>query len=195
MARKKLSEREIQRALADLNGWKIEDVNLKRRFEFKNFAEALNFVNQVGAIAESADHHPDISFGWGYAEFSITTHDTGGLTQNDFDLAREIEAIWTELETLKFEINEQNRSVVTVHQIVKDSDGNVLADAEVRPIFTIEDDLTSLYEIGEADTINEMIQKNKAASEQWDFQLLFLAIVFYQRGVNYLKSETSVIRK
>ncbi len=91
MARKKLTEAEIETALTDLNDWKIEGVNLKRRFEFENFAEALEFVNRVGAVAERRDHHPDISFGWGYAEFSITTHDTGGLTQNDFDLANEIE--------------------------------------------------------------------------------------------------------
>jgi len=91
MARKKLSEEEIETALAGLNDWKIEGVNLMKRFEFENFAEALSFVNRVGAIAEQRDHHPDISFGWGYAEFSITTHDTGGLTQNDFDLAEAIE--------------------------------------------------------------------------------------------------------
>ena len=91
MARKNLSGEEIQTALTELNGWKIDSVNLKRRFEFANFADALKFVNRVGAIAESRDHHPDIFFGWGYAEFSITTHDTGGLTQNDFDLAKAIE--------------------------------------------------------------------------------------------------------
>ncbi len=93
MARKKLSDEEIQTALTDLNGWKIDGVNLKRRFKFANFLEALEFVNRVGAIAESRDHHPDIFFGWGYAEFSITTHDTGGLTQNDFDLAKAIENV------------------------------------------------------------------------------------------------------
>ena len=91
MARKKLSDEEIETALADLNGWKTEGVNLKKRFEFKNFAESLEFVNKVGAIAEAADHHPDITFGWGYAEFAVTTHDTGGLTQNDFDLAKAID--------------------------------------------------------------------------------------------------------
>jgi 4a-hydroxytetrahydrobiopterin dehydratase len=86
VARKKLSETESETALAKLNGWKIEGVTLKKRFEFKNFAEALDFVNRV-------DHHPDIYFGWGYAEFSVTTHDTGGLTQNDFDLAQKINEI------------------------------------------------------------------------------------------------------
>jgi hypothetical protein len=66
---------------------------------------------------------------------------------------------------LEFETDEKNRNVVTVHQIIKDLQGNVLADATVRQIFTIEDGLISLYEIGETDTIQEMIQKNKAANE------------------------------
>jgi len=93
VARKKLSAEEIQTALTDLKEWKTEGVNLKKRFEFADFAEALDFVNRVGAIAERRDHHPDIRLGWGYAEFAITTHDTGGLTQNDFDLAKEIERV------------------------------------------------------------------------------------------------------
>ncbi len=78
----------------------------------------------------------------------------------------QFKAIQPELETLKFETDKNNRSVVTVHQIIKDLDGNVLADAEVRQTFSIEDGLISLYEIGETDTINEMIQKNKAAGDQ-----------------------------
>ena len=93
MARKKLSAEEIAEQIAELKTWAAEDGNLKKRFAFKNFAEALEFVNKVGAIAEKLDHHPDITFGWGYAEFSITTHDAGGLTHNDFDLAKDIEKI------------------------------------------------------------------------------------------------------
>ena len=93
MARKKLDEKEITGKLSDLKGWKVDGVNLKKRFEFADFAEALDFVNKAGEIAERRDHHPDISFGWGYAEFAITTHDAGGLTENDFVLAREIAAI------------------------------------------------------------------------------------------------------
>jgi hypothetical protein len=73
--------------------------------------------------------------------------------------------IQPELETLKFETDEKNRNIVTVHQIIKDLQGNVLADVIVHQIFTIEDGLISLYEIGETDTIQEMIQKNKAANE------------------------------
>jgi 4a-hydroxytetrahydrobiopterin dehydratase len=91
MARKRLSEQEIENALTNLNDWQVKDKNLFKRFEFSNFAEALDFVNRAGAIAEKLDHHPDITFGWGYAKFSITTHDTGGLTHNDFDLAQELE--------------------------------------------------------------------------------------------------------
>ena len=93
MERKKLSAEEIENQLKGLKNWTVEGVNLKKRFEFKKFVEALDFVNRVGEIAERRDHHPDISFGWGYAEFSITTHDRGGLTDFDFALAKEIDKL------------------------------------------------------------------------------------------------------
>ncbi|HTK25764.1 MAG TPA: 4a-hydroxytetrahydrobiopterin dehydratase [Pyrinomonadaceae bacterium] len=93
MERRKLSHDEIEQAIKGLNGWRAEDDMLVKRFEFPNFAESLAFVNKVGERAEAADHHPDIKFGWGYAEFEITTHDRGGITDFDFALAREIEEI------------------------------------------------------------------------------------------------------
>ena len=93
MERKKLSDEEIERRLLDLDEWEAENDNLKRHFEFENFAEALAFVNRVGALAEERDHHPDVLFGWGYAEFFITTHDVGGITARDFELAQAIENI------------------------------------------------------------------------------------------------------
>ena len=71
----------------------------------------------------------------------------------------QFKAIQPQLETLKFETDEKNRNVVTVHQIIKDLQGNVVVDTTVHQIFTIEDGLISLYEIGETDTIQEMIQK------------------------------------
>ncbi len=74
--------------------------------------------------------------------------------------------IQPELETLKFETDENNRNVVTVHQVIKDLQGNLLADATVQQIFTIEDGLISLYEIGETETIQEMIQKARTFDEQ-----------------------------
>jgi hypothetical protein len=69
--------------------------------------------------------------------------------------------IQVQLETLKFEMDEKNRNVVTVHQIVKDLQGNLLADMTVKQIFTIENDLIVLYEIGETETIQEMIQLSR----------------------------------
>ena len=93
MAREKLNAEAIEKGLSELKGWKVSGVKLVKRFEFENFEKSLDFVNKAGAIAERLDHHPDIHFGWGYAEFEITTHDTGGLTHNDFDLAKEIDAI------------------------------------------------------------------------------------------------------
>ena len=93
MARKKMSAEQIVEQVGELKTWITEDDILKKRYNFKNFAEALEFVNKIGAIAEKRDHHPDITFGWGYAEIALTTHDAGGLTHNDFDLAKAIEEI------------------------------------------------------------------------------------------------------
>jgi hypothetical protein len=72
--------------------------------------------------------------------------------------------IQPELEILGFETDEKNRDVVTVHQIVKDLQGNMLADATIHQIFTIENGLISLYEIGETETIQERIQRTKAST-------------------------------
>ena len=93
MERKKLADDEISDLLTDLPDWRAENDQLKRRFKFANFVESLAFINKVGEIAEAADHHPDITFGWGYAEIAITTHDRGGITDVDFDLASRIDGL------------------------------------------------------------------------------------------------------
>ena len=93
MTRKKLSAKEMEAALVNLQGWKVDGGKLVKHYEFENFAESLSFVNKIGGIAEAADHHPDIKFGWGYADIELTTHDTGGLTHNDFDVAGKIERV------------------------------------------------------------------------------------------------------
>jgi 4a-hydroxytetrahydrobiopterin dehydratase len=76
-----------------LNDWRAASEKLAKRFEFADFAASLEFVNRVGTIAERLDHHPDVLFGWGYAEFFITTHDAGGITGRDFELAKEIDEL------------------------------------------------------------------------------------------------------
>ncbi len=67
---------------------------LEKNFIFKNFISSQNFVNNVGEIAEEEGHHPDISFGWGYAKIIITTHAIEGLSENDFILAAKIDQIF-----------------------------------------------------------------------------------------------------
>ena len=93
MERKKLSAGEIETRLSNINSWSADGGKLHKRFEFENLAASLAFVYRAGELAEAADHHPDITFGWGYAEFDITTHDRGGITDHDFALAEQIERL------------------------------------------------------------------------------------------------------
>ena len=93
MERRLLNEDEVTSALSKLNGWQADNNKLTKKLSFANFAESLAFVNRVGQIAEAADHHPDITFGWGYAEISTTTHDRGGVTDVDLALASKIDAL------------------------------------------------------------------------------------------------------
>ncbi len=93
MNRRKLIDEEISEKLSGVDGWEVAGKLLKKRFSFDNFAESLAFVNKVGEIAEKHDHHPDITFGWGYAEIALTTHDTGGLTEFDFAVANAVNMI------------------------------------------------------------------------------------------------------
>ena len=67
---------------------------LNKKFIFKNFFNSQKFVNKVGEISEEEGHHPDIKFGWGYAEIQITTHAVEGLSENDFILAAKIDQIF-----------------------------------------------------------------------------------------------------
>jgi 4a-hydroxytetrahydrobiopterin dehydratase len=67
------------------------DISEIKKFNFKNFLDSQDFVNKVGIISENEGHHPDISFGWGYAEIKITTHAIKGISENDFILAAKID--------------------------------------------------------------------------------------------------------
>ena len=93
MNRELLSDVALTEAIARLKGWTTEDKFLKKHMKFENFAAALSFVNQVGVLAEAADHHPDITFGWGYADIALTTHDRGGITDFDVALGRNIDTL------------------------------------------------------------------------------------------------------
>ena len=67
---------------------------LEKNFNFTNFLESQKFVNNVGQISEKEGHHPDITFGWGYAKIEISTHAIKGLSENDFILAAKIDQIF-----------------------------------------------------------------------------------------------------
>ncbi len=86
---------ELKNLMSDLGGdWEVVgDHHLLKKYQFKNFAEALTFVNRVGAVAETEGHHPDISFGWGRCELVIYTHAIDGLSESDFILAAKIDRL------------------------------------------------------------------------------------------------------
>jgi 4a-hydroxytetrahydrobiopterin dehydratase len=89
---------EIHKYQKKVDGWDvIKNENniffLFKKFNFKNFLDSQNFINNVGKISEDEGHHPDISFGWGYAEIKITTHAIEGLSENDFILAAKIDRL------------------------------------------------------------------------------------------------------
>ena len=82
-----LTSQEIQQRVATMTDWQIEGGELVRIFGFKDFVEALGFVNRVGQAAEKAGHHPDIDIRYNRVRLALITHDAGGLTEKDFDLA------------------------------------------------------------------------------------------------------------
>lgn len=88
-----LSPKEIDSHLGALPGWQVEDGELTRTFSFKDFSGALAFVNRVGEKAEAAGHHPDIDIRYNKVRLNLVTHDAGGLTAKDFDLASIMEKL------------------------------------------------------------------------------------------------------
>jgi len=87
-----LSHAEGEKLRQEIGSWHMEgDKKIEKTFVFKNFKEALDFVNKVGVIAEAEDHHPDISiFSYKKVKIELTTHSLGGLSENDFILASKI---------------------------------------------------------------------------------------------------------
>ncbi|HLP90158.1 MAG TPA: 4a-hydroxytetrahydrobiopterin dehydratase [Nostocaceae cyanobacterium] len=90
---KLLTLAEIQAKASSLSDWQLEDNKLKTTRTFKDFIQAIDFVNKLVEPSESAGHHPDIEISYNKVKITLTTHDAGGLTQNDFDLAGVISQI------------------------------------------------------------------------------------------------------
>lgn len=73
--------------------WRREGAHLVTDVRWRDFAEALAFVNSVGALAEAADHHPDVDIRWNTVTLRLTTHSAGGLTEKDLDLAGRVDGL------------------------------------------------------------------------------------------------------
>ncbi len=90
----KLSHDQIQKRLSEVAGWSLSEAGeITRTFELAGFPQALLFVNTVGWLAEAANHHPDIVIRYRRVTLTLSTHDAGGLTDKDFDLAARINAL------------------------------------------------------------------------------------------------------
>lgn len=89
----KPDEPRIQQALAALYQWQRHDQAITRTFQFKDFPAAMTFVNDVARLAEQFQHHPDLDIRWNKVTLTFTTHDAGGLTEKDFSLARQCDAL------------------------------------------------------------------------------------------------------
>lgn len=92
----KLSPEEIETALAKVSGWAQKDGNIGKKWTFDGFIESMTFVNRVAELAEEHDHHPDISIRFNTVALRLSTHDAGGLTRKDFQLASAIDNLDSE---------------------------------------------------------------------------------------------------
>ena len=89
----KTTEAEIQDLLAEPDAWTVENGKLHREYKFRSFVQAFGFMAQVALLAERAAHHPEWSNVYNRVVVDLTTHDAGGITQKDLDLARQMEQV------------------------------------------------------------------------------------------------------
>ena len=88
-----LSEEEIAARLGELQGWRREGDTIAKEFKLDDFVGSVDFVNRLAPVAEELNHHPDLQVSWNKVTVSITTHSEGGLTENDFNLAKSIDPL------------------------------------------------------------------------------------------------------
>ena len=88
-----LTEDEIQSRLEQLEGWDRDGDALRKEFKFDDFKGSIDFVNRITPVAEEMNHHPDLSISWNTVTVSLSTHSQGGITENDFELAKKIDPL------------------------------------------------------------------------------------------------------
>ena len=89
----RLQPDQIEEKLSNLSEWTVSGENLQRTISFDDFRQAMSFVNKLADAAEAAAHHPDIMIRYGKVTLTLTTHDAGGLTEKDFDMASVIDSL------------------------------------------------------------------------------------------------------
>ncbi len=89
----RLTDQQVAEQVQKLRGWELQGNRIDKEFRFGDFVEAMDFVNDVASLAEEANHHPDIAIHYNQVTLSLWTHDAGGLTRRDFDLAEKIDAL------------------------------------------------------------------------------------------------------
>jgi 4a-hydroxytetrahydrobiopterin dehydratase len=93
MGRERLEDDAIADRLGELDGWELDENRLHQRFEFADFVQAFGFMAAVALAAEKADHHPDWSNSYRTVDIHLSSHDVGGISERDFDLAARIDEI------------------------------------------------------------------------------------------------------
>jgi len=89
----KLSNLEVAARLKTLDGWTVRDGQISKTFAFKSYKDGVVFASAIGYVADKLNHHPDILIGYAKVTVSVNTHDVGGLSPYDFELARRIEGL------------------------------------------------------------------------------------------------------
>jgi len=90
---RKLEDKEVESAIAKLEGWRLEQGKLHREYRFPNFVEAFGFMASAALVAEGMNHHPEWSNVYGTVKIDLTTHDAGGITGNDVEMATRFETL------------------------------------------------------------------------------------------------------
>jgi 4a-hydroxytetrahydrobiopterin dehydratase len=93
MARERLTDQQLEDGIATLDGWQVTEGKLFRKIEFEDFIEAFGFMTRVALVAQSMDHHPDWINVYNRVEIRLHTHDAGGITKRDLELAARIDGL------------------------------------------------------------------------------------------------------
>lgn len=88
-----LSDDDVQARLAELDGWERSGNAIEKQFDLGDFSGSVEFVNRITPVANEMNHHPDLAISWSKVTVTLSTHSEGGLTENDFELARKIDGL------------------------------------------------------------------------------------------------------